>query len=73
MMTEDEARLNLENIARKYLQNSPKLDEFINIIRDKNRPGLPVRGIMEEMRKYRDIDYSKEDQDVISELMYLYG
>jgi hypothetical protein len=72
-MTEDEARLNLENIVRKYLQKSPKLDEFINIVRDKNRPGLPIRGILEEMRKYRDTDYSKEDQDVIKELMYLYG
>jgi len=73
MMSEAEARQALEGLAKKYLSADPDLDRLIAIIRDKARPGLPVRGVLEEMRKYRDQPYSADDKELIDELLYLYG
>lgn len=73
MMNESESRKALENLAKKYLQADPDLQNLINIINDETRPGLPVRGILESIRNYRTVEISEADKDVIEELIYLYG
>ncbi|MEZ5504925.1 MAG: hypothetical protein R3F47_08320 [Gammaproteobacteria bacterium] len=73
MMNENKARLELIALAKKYLQADPELPKLINVINDKTRPGLPVRGILESMREHRTIDISDKDKDIIDELLYLYG
>lgn len=73
MMNENQARLELIALAKKYLQADPELPKLINIINDRTRPGLPVRGILESIREHRTIDISDEDKEIIEELIYLYG
>jgi len=72
-MTESEAREALIKITRKYLKNFPDIERLISIIKDESRPGLPVRGVLEDMKKHRTEDYSNKDREIIEELIYLYG
>jgi len=73
MMNENQARRELVELAKKYLQADPELPSLIKIINDKTRPGLPVRGILESIREHRTIDISDKDKEIIEELIYLYG
>lgn len=73
MMSENEARSSLEKLVHEYLESAPVKLKLVEIIRDKSRPGLPIRGVLEEMRKYREKDYTVEDKNLIDELIYLYG
>ncbi len=73
MMTDDEARQQLEGLARKYLHDDPDLPNLIGIIKNKSRPGLPVRGVLESIRIHKTVEYSGPEKDLIEELIYLYG
>ena len=73
MMTDDEVRKALEGLIVKYLKGTPDFDELLIIIRDKKRPGLPIRGVLESMRQHRKDNYSQQNKDAIEELIYMYG
>ena len=73
MMNESEAREALIKLAREYLNNYPDIENLESIIKDESRPGLPVKGVLQNMRKYRTQDYSDKDLEIIEELIYLYG
>lgn len=73
MMNDEESRKALENIAYKYLQDDPDLPYLIEIINDRSRPGLPIRGVLENIRIRRKIEISEADREIIEELIYLYG
>ena len=73
MLDENEAREALIDLAKKYLADDPDLSNLIDIINDRSRPGLPVRGVLESMRSFRKIEYSDADKELIEELIYLYG
>jgi len=72
-MSKEQARNILVDLANKYLSCDPELKSLLKIIKDKSRPGLPVRGVLESMKKYRTIEYLEQDKKVIEELLYLYG
>ena len=73
MMTDHDARKALKNLVEKFLDSSPDQNTLISIIEVETRPALPVRGVLEEMRKYRSKEYSDDDKKTIDELLYLYG
>jgi len=73
MISEEQARNILVDLVNRYLSCDPELKSLLKIIEDKSRPGLPVRGVLESMKKYRTIDYLEQDKKVIEELWYLYG
>jgi hypothetical protein len=72
-MTEEDARKVLENLAKKYLSGVPDYNNLIHVINDKNRPGLPVRGILEKISKETSYEYTDDEKDLIQELIYLFG
>jgi len=73
MIREEQAREILIDLANRYLSCDPELKSLLEIIEDKSRPGLPVRGMLESMKKYITIEYLEQDKKVIEELLYLYG
>lgn len=73
MMSDSEARVCLECLVDKYMIDCPEKEILKNVIQDKARPGLPIRGVLESMRGRREREYEKEDLAVIDELLYLYG
>ncbi|BFM48203.1 hypothetical protein [Marinomonas sp. THO17] len=73
MMNEEQAQYALIGLVNKYLTSDPEIDNILKIINDKSRPGLPIRGVLEKIKKYRTIEYSELDKDIIEELLYLYG
>ncbi|SMF14083.1 hypothetical protein SAMN02745866_00905 [Alteromonadaceae bacterium Bs31] len=72
-MTDDEAKQELENLAKKYLVGSPDYDRLIDVINDKSRPGLPVRGILEEIGKYESCEFTEDEKNLIEDLLYMFG
>lgn len=72
-MTDDQARKMLENLTKKYLPGSPEHDRLIKVINDKSRPGLPVRGILEEIRNYKTGEYTEYEKEMIDDLLYMFG
>ena len=73
MMSQMQARQALKNLATRYLKKDPGLTELINVINDSTRPGLPVRGVLEHIRKFRTVEIAETDKELIEELLYLYG
>jgi len=73
MMNEEEARNILIDLANRYLSCDPELNSLLKVIQDKSRPGLPVRGVLESMKKHQTIEYLDQDKKIIEELLYLYG
>lgn len=73
MMNEEEARNILVDLTNKYLSSDPEFENLLKIIKDKSRAGLPIKGVLESMRRYRTIEYLEQDKKVIEELFYLYG
>lgn len=72
-MNHEQARHALKDLALKYLKADPSLTDLINVINDTSRPGLPVRGLLERIRKFREIDITEIDKELIEELLYMYG
>lgn len=72
-MNQNQSRQALKNLAIKYLQTDPQLIDLINTIDDSSRPGLPIRGVLERIKKFRVIEITDSDQEIIEELLYLYG
>lgn len=73
MLSDDEARKELEKLAKKYLQNDPDLQNLVNVINDKSRPGLPVRGVLESIRVQKVGEYTAQEKELIEDLIYLFG
>jgi hypothetical protein len=72
-MTEDQARQAMLNLVDTYLASDPDKNNLIDVINNRSRPGLPIRGVLESMRKYRAIEYSESDKELIEDLLYMYG
>ncbi len=73
MMNDDQARRVMIDLVNRYLSSDPEKNDLIDIIKDKSRPGLPIRGVLENMRQYRTTDYSESDKELIEDLLYMYG
>lgn len=73
MINESQARHELEKLATKYLKGDPDLPKLIDVINDKTRPGLPVRGVLERIRHHKVGEYVDSEKQLIEELIYLYG
>ena len=72
-MNDDQARKELRGLAKRYLYGSPDYDRLIKVINDKSRPGLPIRGILEEIRKYNPGEYTDDEEELINDLLYMFG
>ncbi len=73
MLTDLEARVALKELIEKYLREiDADFDRLIGIIHDPSRQ-VPIRGVLEAIRRYNNAQYSQQELDLIDELLYMYG
>jgi hypothetical protein len=72
-MSDEEARKELEKLIVKYLSGSAEFQRLISIVRDRSRPGLPIRAVLEIIGKQGNASFDGGEKTLIEELIYLYG
>lgn len=72
-MRKNDAASRLIYLLNKYHRNESKKNILIAAINDAGRPGLPVRGCLEDLRPYVKQDFSDADKLLIEDLLYYYG
>lgn len=73
MLSDLQARLSLTELVEKYMkERDPDADQLIELIQDPARR-VPIRGVLEAVRRYRERPYTQEELQLISDLLYMYG
>lgn len=73
MLTNAEARVVLKELIEKYLKGKdPDYDRLIEIVRDPSRQ-IPIRGVLVDIRRYNEVQYSRQELELIDALLYMYG
>ncbi len=73
MLTDLEAREALKELIEKYLREiDADFDRLIEITHDPSRQ-VPIRGVLEAIRRYNNAQYSQQEFELIDELLYMYG
>lgn len=72
-MNKNEAAAQLVYLLNKYHGDESEKRSLIAIINDPSRPGLPVRGCLEDLRPYMNQGLSDADKLLIDDLLYYFG
>lgn len=72
-LTDSEAREALEKILHNHLdKNNCEFKELETLLENSERT-LPIRGILESIRGKNIAPYTKDELDIIKDLLYMYG
>lgn len=73
MLTDQQARIALKEIVEKYLKGiAPDYQLLIELIEDSSQP-VPVRGLLEDIRKYGNARYTQQELEHIDDCIYIFG
>ena len=73
MLTDNQARLELKALTVKYLKGKdPEYENLIKTIENLSRQ-VPIRGILERIRKFNLVKFTERELVLIDELLYMYG
>ncbi|VVM51292.1 hypothetical protein PS684_03330 [Pseudomonas fluorescens] len=73
MLSDPEARVALKELIEKHLKDrDPDYDRLIEIVQDPSRQ-VPIRGVLEDIRRYNKVQYTQQDLELIDDLLYMYG
>ncbi|APC14620.1 hypothetical protein BLL42_02300 [Pseudomonas frederiksbergensis] len=73
MLTDQQARLSLKELIHKYLKGKdPEHDRLIEMVEDPSRQ-VPIRGVLEHIRKFNNVQFTQLELDLIHELLYAHG
>ncbi|MEI4524040.1 hypothetical protein [Pseudomonas sp. CCNWLW23] len=73
MPADIEARVALEELIEKYLKgNDLDYNRLIEIIQNPLRQ-FPIRGMLQNIRRFNNIQYTQQKLDLIDNLLYMYG
>ncbi|MFJ4192506.1 hypothetical protein [Pseudomonas sp. NPDC089534] len=73
MLTELQARTALKELIEKYLKDkSLDFDHLIEIVQNPSRQ-VPIKGVLEDIRRYNKIEYTPEELQLLDNLLYMYG
>jgi hypothetical protein len=73
VLTDLEARVALKELIEKYLKvRDPDYDRLIEIVQDPSRQ-VPIRGVLEDIRRYNKVQYTQQELELIDDLLYMYG
>lgn len=73
MLTDEQARVALKELIEKYLKDDdPNYIRLIGIILNPSRQ-IPIRGVLEDIKRYDNVRYTKQEFALIDELLYMYG
>nr|WP_246881930.1 hypothetical protein [Pseudomonas chlororaphis] len=72
-MTDQQARLSLKELSEKYLKGrDPDYERLIEIVEDSSRQ-VPIRGVLEDIRRFNNVQFTQQELELIGELLYMYG
>lgn len=73
LLTDLESRIALKELIEKYLKGrDPDYDRLIEIVQDPTRQ-VPIRGVLENIRRYNNFQRTHEELKPINDLLYIYG
>ncbi|WP_414868016.1 hypothetical protein [Pseudomonas sp. IT-194MI4] len=73
MLTDVQARLSLKELMHKYLNGKdPEYQHLIDIVNNPSRQ-VPIRGVLEQIRKFNQVQLTQQEMDLIDELLYMHG
>ncbi|QHC86977.1 hypothetical protein [Pseudomonas chlororaphis] len=73
MLTNQQARLSLKELSEKYLKGrDPDYERLIEIVEDPSRQ-VPIRGVLEDIRRFNNVQFTQQELELIDELLYMYG
>ncbi|AKV08154.1 hypothetical protein [Pseudomonas fluorescens] len=73
MLTDLQARVSLKELIEKYLKGrDPDYDRLIEIVQDTSRQ-VPIRGVLEDIRRFNNVQFTQEELELIDDLLYMYG
>ena len=73
MFTDAEAREALKKILQNHLDKNDSEFEELEKLLDNTERTLPIRGILEAIRGKNIAHYTKDELDIIKDLLYMYG
>jgi hypothetical protein len=72
-MNKKEASKKLIYLLEKYHSDEIEKQKLIDIINEVSRPGLPIRGVLEDLRIHKIQEISDVDAQIVDDLLYFYG
>ncbi|MBV4474731.1 hypothetical protein KVQ74_11175 [Pseudomonas sp. COW3] len=73
MRTDLQHRLLLTELIENHLNNKdPDYEQLLGIAKDPSRP-VPIRGVLESIRRYSSTQLTESELKTIDDLLYLYG
>lgn len=72
MLTDQQARLSLKELIEKYLKGrDPDYERLIEIVQDPSRQ-VPIRGMLEDIRRFNNVQFTQQELERIDGLLYMY-
>jgi hypothetical protein len=62
-----------KKLIEKYLTGQDPEAENLLLILDNKQRRIPIRGILENIKKYKKQEYTEHEKKIIDELIYNYG
>nr|WP_221528883.1 hypothetical protein [Pseudomonas cichorii] len=73
MLSDDQARESLKTLIIKYLKNKdPEADRLIGFVEERSRQ-VPIRGVLERIKNYDHPQFTKQELEIIEDMLYAYG
>ncbi|MGY4814539.1 hypothetical protein ACVNP3_01160 [Pseudomonas chlororaphis subsp. piscium] len=73
MLTDQQARFSLKELIEKYLKRrNPDYERLIEIVEDPSRQ-VPIRGVLEDIRQFNNVQFTQQELELIDDLLYMYG
>ncbi len=73
MLTDQQARLSLKELIEKYLKGRDlDYERLIEIVQDPSRQ-VPIRGVLEDIRRFNNVQFTQQELELIDGLLYMYG
>ncbi|WPO45593.1 hypothetical protein [Pseudomonas sp. S1Bt23] len=73
MLTDQQAHFSLKELIEKYLKGrDPDYERLIEIAEDPSWQ-VPIRGVLEDIRRFNNVQLTQQELDLIDDLLYMYG
>ncbi|RON33370.1 hypothetical protein [Pseudomonas brassicacearum] len=73
MLTDPQARLSLKELIEKHLKGrDPDYERLIEIVQDPSRQ-VPIRGVLEDIRRFNNVQFTQQELELIDGLLSMYG
>jgi hypothetical protein len=73
VLTDPQARLSLKELIEKHLKGrDPDYERLIEIVQDPSWQ-VPIRGVLEDIRRFNNVQFTQQELELIDGLLSMYG